>query len=768
MALLLTLMFVACCRAGFAQLKVAPSGPPMGDGSSWNNPLPAYKLQKAIDDGATGIWLKEGAYPLLRLRAGTSIKGGYSGNPLLEEERDPNRYRSYISGVRIGPHRMLPDGSIEDDPSIYPGVMGIQIPQNILVDGCTLLPSASGTEPPGGQCIACFGARDYPTFTNCILQGSGANNMDVGAYAMGGFMYEGNIFIAALRLVDCEIKDQGLSGALASGYGSFDLVRCQITRCRLGIGVYSSNIDDLPPTQKQLTMTDCRIQNNGTGAYRDGLWNAGFGWGGAHILGGTKARISQSEFSDNTGFAYGGGLSLIGAGNGRVALSECTITRNIGTVGAAGGVVCDWNDLYKTHADVPDAVVFTDCTISENVTQAGGLSPYEQSYIGGAGIRTRTAGVQLTRCTIVRNHSEMVGGGVYLGASGEASGGGYGPPVTLRSCLIAHNTADGRGGGVYIRASDPQILNCTLADNSSPLGGAIYAYSVQASVYSPFTKQPALFANCALTGNMSSLGTILLHDGVSINGSYPPPLFKRCTNAASDTWLQHYTVLPTPTHAVPPPTSDGNILVAAPHYVNPAGGDYHLLSTSPLIERGDNAFVLPGDKDVEGLTRILGAFVDIGAYEFAGSTVSISGTLTLENIASTALAQPITFTFRPVDNSAVIVRTFSFLASGPFSVPGLPKKNYTLHVKGAKWLAVNVSADASRGNISGVTAHLKAGDANDDNRMDVLDLVLLIQAFDSIDGASNWNEDADFNCDGSVDVLDLDLLIRNFNRAGDV
>jgi alpha-tubulin suppressor-like RCC1 family protein len=149
------------------------------------------------------------------------------------------------------------------------------------------------------------------------------------------------------------------------------------------------------------------------------------------------------------------------------------------------------------------------------------------------------------------------------------------------------------------------------------------------------------------------------------------------------------------------------------------------------------------------------------------STVSVSGALTLEDSAYDAAAQPITFTLRPVYGGAEIVRTEPVSPSGLFSLTDIPQTLYTLHIKGAQYLAANVSLDTSNGSVSGVSALLRAGDANDDNSVDVLDLDQLIQAFDSGPGAPNWNPGADFNGDGSVDVLDLDLLVRNFDVQGD-
>lgn len=64
---------------------------------------------------------------------------------------------------------------------------------------------------------------------------------------------------------------------------------------------------------------------------------------------------------------------------------------------------------------------------------------------------------------------------------------------------------------------------------------------------------------------------------------------------------------------------------AAPGFVNPATGDYHLLATSPLIDIGDPAFA-PGPTDIDLDGRVLDgledcsatARTDIGADEFVG------------------------------------------------------------------------------------------------------------------------------------------------------
>jgi hypothetical protein len=54
-----------------------------------------------------------------------------------------------------------------------------------------------------------------------------------------------------------------------------------------------------------------------------------------------------------------------------------------------------------------------------------------------------------------------------------------------------------------------------------------------------------------------------------------------------------------------------------------------------------------------------------------------------------------------------------------------------------------------------------------DNFVDVFDLDILVQAFNTVAGDEAFDDRADFNEDDSVDVFDLDLMVRNFNLEGD-
>jgi len=104
-------------------------------------------------------------------------------------------------------------------------------------------------------------------------------------------------------------------------------------------------------------------------------------------------------------------------------------------------------------------------------------------------------------------------------------------------------------------------------------------------------------------------------------------------------------------------------------------GDYHLRQSSPAINAGDSSAVPPGLlTDLDGNPRIMGAAVDMGAYEFQGpgpdewfaldfnpNTVNLSSSGKKVSVTLTALAD---FAVSDIDDS-------SLLLNG--SIPAMPK-----------------------------------------------------------------------------------------------
>ena len=162
---------------------------------------------------------------------------------------------------------------------------------------------------------------------------------------------------------------------------------------------------------------------------------------------------------------------------------------------------------------------------------------------------------------------------------------------------------------------------------------------------------------------------------------------------------------------------------------------------------------------------------DLRGYivEYSGGYTT-SGAVQMQSIVASAPSQNITFTFRPTDGSAFLLLTASVPASGVFTLTNIPPGSYTLHIKGDKYLAANVSVDTTKGDATGVTATLRAGDANNDNVIDIADFGVLVNAYnsDSTKPKSGYDAHADFNGDGVVDIADFGLLVNNYNASGNL
>jgi photosystem II stability/assembly factor-like uncharacterized protein len=153
-----------------------------------------------------------------------------------------------------------------------------------------------------------------------------------------------------------------------------------------------------------------------------------------------------------------------------------------------------------------------------------------------------------------------------------------------------------------------------------------------------------------------------------------------------------------------------------------------------------------------------------GVWRIKMSGVKVSGTITLQGAVNSA--QPITFEFRPTGGTKFTSQQ-TLQANGAFSFSDIPPGTYTLHVKGSKWLARNVTVDASHGDVSGVNATLLPGDINNDNKVNIADLGLLADSFGRNQGQTGFNPNADLNGDNKVNITDLGLLADSFGKSGD-
>ena len=148
-------------------------------------------------------------------------------------------------------------------------------------------------------------------------------------------------------------------------------------------------------------------------------------------------------------------------------------------------------------------------------------------------------------------------------------------------------------------------------------------------------------------------------------------------------------------------------------------------------------------------------------------TQPVAGSITLEGIASVAASQLVRFLFEPTNGTLPFLQTAPIAPNGVFSLSSVPTGDYTVHIKGDKYLASNAALHVPTSGTISLNALLRAGDSNGDNSVDIADFGVLVNAFGSHTGGIGYAPAADFNGDGMVDIADFGLLVTNYNTTGD-
>ncbi len=244
--------------------------------------------------------------------------------------------------------------------------------------------------------------------------------------------------------------------------------------------------------------------------------------GAVYIAQGGAAEFTGCTFTGNTADrdklpasndSFTGFGGAVGAEYGAsVIVDNCVFNGNTGDIGS--GVYSDssYPEIYNTSFSENIAyhgggVLMTGGTaiISGSVFTANEAN--QPDSVGGA-IALLGADAEITDCNFTANASSGSGGAIYVSNQDingiELSGGNS---VLIWNCLIVGNSAGQNGAGIVAAwHSDPNIINCTIADNVAEqgLGGGIYA------AYNSYTQ----IINSILWNNMATGGPqIAVRDG---------------------------------------------------------------------------------------------------------------------------------------------------------------------------------------------------------------------------------------------------------------
>ncbi|MGL4292772.1 MAG: choice-of-anchor Q domain-containing protein [Bacteroidales bacterium] len=198
----------------------------------------------------------------------------------------------------------------------------------------------------------------------------------------------------------------------------------------------------------------------------------------------------------------------------------------------------------------------SNCIIRENGYQkCGGVYAGEDAMI--------------VNCLFYKNITTLASACVTIGATAQ-----------VINCTIVNNFGDKNSwGGLRVSGVDTKIVNTVIWGNSKTEDGVERPYQVRIDADGYGT-----FDHCAIQGELS---------GGAVSWKTPKQMIS-CLNLNA-----------------------GNDHAAGPGFVNVVGDDYQLKNESPLLNKGNNAFVATIPTDLLGKQRVQGGTVDMGAYEAA-------------------------------------------------------------------------------------------------------------------------------------------------------
>jgi hypothetical protein len=236
----------------------------------------------------------------------------------------------------------------------------------------------------------------------------------------------------------------------------------------------------------------------------------------------------------------------------------------------------------------------------------------------------RTIGNAAVRCVYLTNNATLIGftlanGGTHnTGTSVEQSDRDAWcerSNAVISGCIFTNNTANSYGGGAF----NGTLNNSLLIGNSASSGGAAAA---QVGV-------TGILNNCTIISNSASM----FGGGLFSSGAGAPSylLARNCivTDNSAPTGPNYAFGSPlelTMDYCCTTPMRPGGLgnFTNSPIFVNPASSNFRLETNSPCINAGNNAYQT-NSVDLDRNPRLVGSFVDIGAYEYqAAAPVPLS------------------------------------------------------------------------------------------------------------------------------------------------
>ncbi len=496
------LVHAAPARAEVVYVRAAASG--ANDGSSWADAFTDLQLALAAAQPGDEIWVAAATYrpappgdraATFALRDAVALYGGFAGNEISRDQRDPAANPTLLSGDLAGDDQPVPpaawrawaaeladagaacscgctnDGGACDCP---PGF------------GCCVNTGMSGPPPPGNradnsyQVVTALNVGPTALLDGFIITAGVADGPGLGAVPASKDQGSGlNVYFSSPTVVGCTfLGNTSVNHGAINDHGDATTVTDCVFRDNFAVGfgpaLYIHG-------HTAATVLRCRFENNATDG--DGA--------GVYSRSETNARVADCEFLNNSAHRGGG---FYGDPDSNTQLERNSFTGNTANFG--GGVYNDAN-----------SVAVVDSTFTAN-----------RAFTGGAGIYNNNAFASVRRCTFRENDATVPGGG---GAGGQGGTGGAGvwnaggAPL-VEDCLFEDNRAS-FGAGIYDGAETLALTRrCRFNANRAEEGAGFYTLG-----------SASVVQDCHFQSNRSANGDFSVGGGLS--SYYGPVTVSRCS-----------------------------------------------------------------------------------------------------------------------------------------------------------------------------------------------------------------------------------------------
>lgn len=306
--------------------------------------------------------------------------------------------------------------------------------------------------------------------------------------------------------------------------------------------------------------------------------------------------IESCIVSDHTldqAVALQAGAAISVRGNGRLTLNKSKFLRNRSKGAQIAGSAAAGIQVSENARVAVSNSVFQNNVADTLSSVFGGIRGATLSVqLGG---ETGNPRFEFVANKVVNNSFTSNGtSGSFFEVSVSSSGGSTGQ-VVLRRGTIQGNQSGGRARSqlsiVLGKPVDALLTDTVIAKSDAAIGADLQAFEGRFRV-----------VNVTAVDNGGSNGTqVLIIDGTGVSA------------------ISNTIALGGLPFAIPNDTNlANNVTDGDPQFVNRAGGNFHLKSTSPAINTGTKAPPLGGlgAKDIDNQARVRGGKVDVGADEF--------------------------------------------------------------------------------------------------------------------------------------------------------